>query len=163
MKFECDIPYDANNLEVVKLEPLIDEITAEVTEPGNVHIKFSADDLIDINKNLVNITFKSITRNYSENDILPTNGTYYILGDDEEKEATMQYMATIITLEQNLLKGDVNQDGVVGLYDAFQILRTVILGDGDLSEDEQYIMDYNDDGEVGLYDAFQFLRQVILS
>ena len=86
-----------------------------------------------------------------------------ILGDDEEKEATMQYMATIITLEQNLLKGDVNQDGVVGLYDAFQILRTVILGDGDLSEDEQYIMDYNDDGEVGLYDAFQFLRQVILS
>ena len=63
----------------------------------------------------------------------------------------------------SLLKGDVNYDGVVGLYDAFQILRTVILGDGDLSEDEQYIMDYNDDGEVGLYDAFQFLRQVILS
>ena len=93
---------------------------------------------------------------------MPTNGTYYILGDDEEKEATMQYMATIITLEQNLLKGDVNQDGVVGLYDAFQILRTVILGDGELSKDEQYIMDYNDDGEVGLYDAFQFLRQVIL-
>ena len=69
----------------------------------------------------------------------------------------------IISKEQNLLKGDVNYDGVVGLYDAFQILRTVILGDGDLSEDEQYIMDYNDDGEVGLYDAFQFLRQVILS
>ncbi len=163
LKFECDIPYDANNLEVVKVEPLIDEITAEVTEPGNVHIKFSADDLIDINKDLVHITFKSITSNYSENDILPTNGIYYVLGDDEEQEATMQYMATIITLEQNLLKGDVNGDGVVGLYDAFQILRTVILGDGDLSEDEQYIMDYNDDGEVGLYDAFQFLRQVILS
>ena len=70
---------------------------------------------------------------------------------------------TFIAKEKTLLKGDVNQDDIVGLYDAFQILRTVILGDGDLSEDEQYIMDYNDDGEVGLYDAFQFLRQVILS
>lgn len=67
-----------------------------------------------------------------------------------------------ITNPVTLLKGDVNRDGVVGLYDAFQILRTVILGDGDLSEGEQYIMDFNDDGEVGLYDAFQFLRQVIL-
>ena len=70
---------------------------------------------------------------------------------------------TFIAKEKTLLKGDVNQDDIVGLYDAFQILRTVILGDGDLSEDEQYIMDYNDDGGVGLYDAFQFLRQVILS
>ena len=86
----------------------------------------------------------------------------------EEGKTTVEAITTggeVITIPvtvSKILKGDVNRDGVVGLYDAFQILRTVILGDGDLSEDEQYIMDFNDDGEVGLYDAFQFLRQVIL-
>src|SRR5699024_7277000 len=63
----------------------------------------------------------------------------------------------------NLLKGDVNKDGKVALYDAFRILRYVILGGDNLTEEQRYIMDYNDDGKVALYDAFRFLRQVILS
>lgn len=66
------------------------------------------------------------------------------------------------TVKSNLLKGDINKDGEVALYDAFQILRYVILDGENLSKDQIYIMDFNGDEKVSLYDAFQFLRQVIL-
>lgn len=63
--------------------------------------------------------------------------------------------------EPNPMKGDVNQDGKVSLYDAFKILEQAILG-GNITEQETYIMDYNDDGKVALYDAFKFLEIAIL-
>lgn len=59
------------------------------------------------------------------------------------------------------LKGDVNYDKKVNLYDALQILKQAILG-GNLTNDMLYIMDYNDDGNVNLYDALKFLQQAIL-
>ena len=69
-----------------------------------------------------------------------------------------------LTLTYNVtpLKGDINKDGKVSLYDAFRILRKIILEEY-LTEEQEYIMDYNDDGKVSLYDAFRFLRQVILN
>ena len=67
-----------------------------------------------------------------------------------------------ITVEEEpILKGDVNKDGSVTLYDAIKILRQAILG-GNLSSEDLYIMDYNDDGKVALYDSIKFLRQAIL-
>ena len=66
-----------------------------------------------------------------------------------------------VTVENNLLKGDVNKDGKVKLYDALMILKQSILG-GNLDDDMLYIMDYNDDGKVKLYDALKFLQQSIL-
>lgn len=66
-----------------------------------------------------------------------------------------------ITVEEQRLKGDVNNDGNVTLYDAIKILRQAVLG-GDLSSDDLYVMDYNDDGKVTLFDAVKFLRQAIL-
>ena len=80
-----------------------------------------------------------------------------------EKTGLSDEIQIIVKEKEPLLKGDVNNDGKVALYDAFQILRQVILGEDALTEDETYIMDYNDDGKVALYDAFQFLRQVILN
>ena len=62
----------------------------------------------------------------------------------------------------NLMKGDVNKDKKVNLYDALQILKKAII-EGDLTEEERYIMDYNDDGNVNLYDALQFLKQAIIN
>lgn len=59
------------------------------------------------------------------------------------------------------LKGDVNYDTKVNLYDALQILKQAILG-GTLTDDMLYIMDYNDDENVNLYDALKFLQQAIL-
>ena len=43
------------------------------------------------------------------------------------------------------------------MYDAFQILRDIILG-RDMVELESLIRDYNDDGILRMYDAFSFLR-----
>ena len=63
--------------------------------------------------------------------------------------------------ESTTIKGDINKDGKVTLYDAFRILRYVILGES-LTDEQIYIMDYNGDKKVTLYDAFRFLRQVIL-
>ena len=67
------------------------------------------------------------------------------------------------TVSFSAKKGDVNKDGKVALYDAFRILRYVILGGNELTPEQKYIMDYNSDGKIALYDAFRFLRQVILS
>jgi len=63
--------------------------------------------------------------------------------------------------EDIVLKGDVNKDGTVTLYDAFKILEKAILGE-DLTQEEIRIMDYNEDTKVTLYDAFKFLEIAIL-
>lgn len=65
-----------------------------------------------------------------------------------------------LTVENSLLKGDVNKDGKVTLYDALKILQQSII-DKDLDDEMLYIMDYNDDGKVELYDALKFLQQSI--
>ena len=97
---------------------------------------------------------------------------YYIPSTDEK----INYITIYTTegsyaaewAEQNnasyvtITKGDINSDGKVSLYDAFEMLRNIIL-EVTLTREEEYIMDYNDDGKVSLYDAFGFLRQVILN
>ena len=66
---------------------------------------------------------------------------------------------------KNFSKGDINKDGKVTLYDAFTILRKVIMmaSEDDLTEEEKYIMDFNGDKKVTSYDAFSFLRLVIMN
>ena len=66
-----------------------------------------------------------------------------------------------VTVEEQYLKGDVNKDGKITIYDVIQILNQSILG-GDLTDDMLYIMDYNEDEKVTIYDAIQFLNEVIL-
>ena len=66
-----------------------------------------------------------------------------------------------VTVEEQYLKGDVNKDGKITIYDVIQILNQSILG-GDLTDDMLYIMDYNEDEKVNIYDAIQFLNEVIL-
>lgn len=67
---------------------------------------------------------------------------------------------TTITVTRGL-KGDVNNDGRVTLYDALQILKQAILK-WTQTENELWTMDYNDDGAVTLYDALKFLQKAIL-
>ena len=76
-------------------------------------------------------------------------------------DSTVKYIVNVIPYKENLLKGDVNKDGKINLYDALQILKQAILG-GTLTDEQLYIMDYNDDGKVNLYDALKFLQQAIL-
>jgi len=63
--------------------------------------------------------------------------------------------------EHSSVKGDVNADGKVTLYDAFKILEQAILGTN-IPTEAISIMDYNEDGAVTLYDAFKFLEIAIL-
>lgn len=56
-----------------------------------------------------------------------------------------------------IVKGDVNGDGQVKMYDAFTILKGALFGES-LDTIDVLIRDYNDDGEVKMYDAFSFLK-----
>lgn len=56
-----------------------------------------------------------------------------------------------------IVKGDINCDGDVKMYDAFQILKRVLFGTN-LDELDALIMDYNGDGKIKMYDAFSFLK-----
>lgn len=76
-----------------------------------------------------------------------------IIVKDENNTAIYTYTVT--------LKGDVNKDKAVKLYDAFKILETAILGSS-VTEEQSCIMDYNDDENISLYDAFKFLEIAIL-
>lgn len=60
-----------------------------------------------------------------------------------------------------IVKGDINGDGKLMMYDAFQILKGTIVGNT-LEKIDIFVQDYNNDGKVMMYDAFQFLKQAIL-
>ena len=102
----------------------------------------------------------SLTINLNENCIDMENA-----GNKEAKTVFDEKKAILLLNNQKELptaiKGDVNGDGKVSLYDAFKILEVAILG-GNISAEETYVMDYNNDGNVSLYDAFKFLEIAIL-
>ena len=77
-----------------------------------------------------------------------------------ETKNVFDYNEVDLILDDQYEKGNINEDEVISLYDAFTILRKVI-SEGDFTIRELHIMDYNKDGKATLYDAFSFLRQVI--
>ena len=83
-----------------------------------------------------------------------------ISGAENNAGDSITYQYTVNFFSE-ALKGDVNRDGNVTLFDAIKILRQAILG-GNLSAEDLYIMDYNNDNVVTLYDSIKFLRQAIL-
>ena len=97
-------------------------------------------------------TFGFTTPKYSASTTLVLTGA-----ETTSDAASNSITATDVTLNSKLVST------YRELVRSKKILRQVILGGADLTEDETYIMDYNGDGKVALYDAFQFLRQVILS
>ncbi len=83
------------------------------------------------------------------------------LKDKAGNTISSQVIQPAIVTTTKPLKGDINADGNITLYDAFKILEKAILG-GSLTVEETYIMDYNNDNKVSLYDAFKFLEIAIL-
>lgn len=61
-----------------------------------------------------------------------------------------------------IIPGDINGDGSVKIYDAFQILKGVLVSGNQLTEIDYIIRDFNQDGEIRIYDAFQYLKKAIL-
>lgn len=57
-----------------------------------------------------------------------------------------------------IVKGDINGDGQVKMYDAFTILKSALFERESLTIIDILIRDYNDDSQVKMYDAFSFLK-----
>ena len=99
--FELDIEYNANNLKVTNIEPLIDNIKAELTSDGTVHVSFDSNNqIIDINKDLLYITFEVITSEYSDNLIEANNLIYYTIDKTTPTYGTVQRLASIYTYNE---------------------------------------------------------------
>ena len=102
---------------------------------------------------------------YEINNIKPGN---YIISLLKDKETVKSQDVIVENNNMKLdlviiVKGDVNGDGKIRIYDAFQILKDVLVPGNNLSEIDIQIRDFNGDGQVRIYDAFQFLKQAILS
>lgn len=59
--------------------------------------------------------------------------------------------------------GDVTGDGIIRMYDAFQILKDTILSSDTLPKIDKIIRDYNQDGIIRMYDAFSFLKLALFN
>ena len=74
---------------------------------------------------------------------------------DEEGTVLAEYMVVV--------PGDISGDGEIRIYDAFQILKDVLVSFGaELDSIDYMIRDFNNDGNVRIYDAFQYLKEAIL-
>ena len=89
--------------------------------------------------------------------IARTDGTVWAR---KEKDTT-SCVKVIDTVEGEIIKGDINNDGETTLFDAFVILKKAIFG-ASIAEKEIQVMDFNDDGNFTLYDAFCFFKLIIL-
>ena len=99
--FELDIEYNTNNLKVTNIEPLIDNIKAELASDGTVHVSFDSNNqIIDINKDLLYITFEVITSAYSDNLIEANNLIYYTIDKTTPTYGTVQRLASIYTYNE---------------------------------------------------------------
>ena len=68
-----------------------------------------------------------------------------------------------VTVQNEVIKGDITGDGEIKIFDSFQILKDVLIPGKELTEIDKKVRDFNEDGQVRIYDAFQFLKQAILN
>ncbi len=148
---QADAKKDKNNniivpeKSTVKLSAQIDENTKDC------YIKWSSS-----NPNIISVT-QNGKLEVKKLSTEPVTITAY-----SSKDNSIKQTVKVIGQESiKLLKGDVNKDGKIKLYDAIQILRQSILNNK-IDEETKWIMDWNDDGQVKLYDALQVLRKAIL-
>ena len=99
--FELDIEYNTNNLKVTNIEPLIDNLRAELTSDGSVHVSFDSNNqMIDINTDLLYVTFEVTTSQYSDNLIEANNLIYYTMDKTTPTYGTVQRLASIYTYNE---------------------------------------------------------------
>lgn len=99
--FELYIEYNTNNLKVTNVEPLIDNLRAEVTSDGSVYVSFDSNNqMIDINTDLLYVTFEVITSQYSDNLIEANNLIYYTMDKTTPTYGTVQRLASIYTYNE---------------------------------------------------------------
>lgn len=144
----CDI-YEA---EEILTYTTLDTITIDEKEV----IIFSEDAIIS--NLIVSENFPVIDKNY----IIQVYSTENSAKSDNEKIGSENiikiFKADNVVAEYTaIVKGDINGDGQVKMYDAFTILKGALFGES-LTSIDTLIRDYNDDGTVKMYDAFSFLK-----
>ena len=68
-----------------------------------------------------------------------------------------------VTVQNEVIKGDVSGDCEIKIFDSFQILKDVLVPGNELTEIDKKVRDFDGDGKIRIYDAFQFLKQAILN
>lgn len=152
------VDIDLSNNLITNIEPVKDfsnigslnlsgNTIQDITSLKNYHFLSETSEylMIDLTNNYINTEAQGTKEAKA---VFDQKGARLLLDNQKEKE--------------DILKGDVNKDGKVALYDAFKILEVAILS-SNISAEELKIMDYNEDGKVTLYDAFKFLEIAILS
>lgn len=108
---------------------------------------------------LVPENFPVINKNYIVEVYTPNNN----VKSDNEKIGSKNIIkitkaGKLIAEYTAIVKGDINGDGQVKMYDAFTILKGSLFGGESLTKIDTLIRDYNDDSQVKMYDAFSFLK-----
>ena len=116
---------------------------------------------VDIENEKVTIIPKKLRKIKDGEDEYPT--VVYGTWDYDNYRDKHSIYITYNVVDEEIVRGDLDGDGEISLYDAFTILRNAILDNPDMSLDEIEIMDYDGDGKVTLYDAFMILRAAILA
>jgi hypothetical protein len=107
--------------------------------------------------------------------VLDKSYTVVVLDTSNSEKETTEYVGSKNTIQVSnqagevvatytaVVKGDVTGNGLVRMYDAFQILKDVLNPKGTLSDIDILIRDHSssNDGVVRMYDAFQYLTESI--
>ena len=147
-----------------KLEYIVNTDKLDLTG-GIIDIVYATDSANIIDRVALTSDIFKVTGFDNTNIGINTIQVAYIFIGSNNQERTVNETFDVEIVGKNFIKGDINKDGKVTLYDAFTILRKVIMmaSEDDLTEEEKYIMDFNGDKKVTSYDAFSFLRLVIMN
>lgn len=148
-----------------QFEPLDNYTTIETTE-----ITINEEEHI-----FMEITKGQTVTDFINEENFPVFGTYEITvydasGQIKDSEAKVGSKNIIkITNNDNVLieyvvivKGDVTGDGLVKMYDSFEILKGSLFN-YTIDDIDVLIRDYNNDGKVKMYDAFAFLKTALFN
>lgn len=97
-------------------------------------------------------------------EIYDINFSFDILGNSDKEQCTPIIKNGSVTITDGtstaFLRGDVNQNGKIDLYDAIEICKS-IMGMREFTAEEKEIADFNNDGIVDLYDAIGIAKELL--
>ena len=100
-KMECNLYYDPTNIEIVKIEPVLKDLTSQKVSEGKIHFSYdvtSENNIYKIEKNLAKITIKAKeSAVYAENRFDMNEVRYHYYGSTDTQYGSFQYPITIKT------------------------------------------------------------------
>lgn len=130
-------------------------LVSETSTPSVLNINVVSETEIDINAVIANLKFKVIAKTDA------SEITYELISVSHlaDTYAINSVAYTPSTIVAGVLKGDVNVDGKIDVYDAVAVLRN-IAGITSLTEDGAKAADVNADNSISIADATQILKYI---